>query len=69
MKVIERAYRPQVGRMSCKCCGSILEFTENDVQASAQYNQVEYYITCPVCGTANPIVYNNFFGWKVDLVP
>ncbi len=68
MRVIERAYRPSVGRMSCKRCGSILEFTKDDVQTSMQYNQEEDYITCPVCGTANTIVYNNYFGWKVDLV-
>lgn len=63
MKVIKRGYRREIERVTCPRCHSLLEYNEDDIKNSSQYNQEEYWIVCPVCNTPIDVDYYNLFPW------
>ena len=55
IKVIKRAYRKETARATCSTCGSILEYSKEDIKNSGPMSSDDdYWITCPVC---NDIIY------------
>lgn len=59
MEVIENKGIPKIQR-GCWCCGSILAFTRDDVEA-VEYQDMDgvvgydKFVTCAVCGSKNNI--------------
>ena len=64
IKILERGKRKTVGHARCEICHSLLEFQEEDLHTSFQYNEREDWINCPVCGHAIKVFPSIAFGWE-----
>lgn len=63
IKVIKRGYRKEIAQVTCRLCHSVLEYTKKDVKVSQQYNDEDYWITCPICGTSISVDMATSFPW------
>jgi len=49
MKVIHDKYNGKPIETTCKCCSSVLEYTQQDIHVIAEIYVNSYYIICPLC--------------------
>ena len=63
VEIIRRGYKRKEARCTCPKCYSVLQYTEADVKVSQQYNDEEYWIACPICGTAIDVDMARAFPW------
>ena len=64
IEIIKKGRKRQVARATCSRCYSVLEYHESDVKTSQQYNEEEYWINCPVCGTVIDVDLGRAFPWE-----
>ena len=64
IKVIRKGKRKEIAQIKCLCCRSILEYGLEDVKKEQQYNDINYYITCPICGNTLTVTPSSDFPWE-----
>lgn len=64
IKIIERKTRRKFAYKFCSQCHSDLEFEIEDVELTQQYNEINYFIYCPICGTCISVFPTVDFPWE-----